>query len=96
MEMNDITTAFKEYQFLRETGWTQKDKEFLDKFDTKYVEKSPHIALEYADKLQQWEAFRYILNTHRSQLWTHFQITSFCFDYNINKLPKEEKEKIIS
>jgi hypothetical protein len=96
METNDINNLFKEYQALREMGWSQKDKEYLDKFDTQYVKKSPPIALEYADKLQQWDAFKYILNTNRKRLWAHFQITSFCFDYNIDKLSKEEKEKIIS
>jgi hypothetical protein len=77
-------------------GWTVEDKMYLDTISKEYIKRSPHIALEYADKMQQWDAFKYILNTNRKRLWTHYQMTTGCFDYNIDNLSEEERNEVLS
>ena len=84
------------YMNLRNLGWTVEDKMYLDTFSKQYVKKSPHIALEYADKMQHWDVFKYILNTNRKQLWMHYQMTTGCFHYNIDKLSEEKRNEILS
>jgi hypothetical protein len=61
-----------------------------------YRTKSLHIALEFSDVNKDWVTFRKLYTLYPTFLKEHLDMTSFIFDYNYKRLPKNELDNLFA
>lgn len=73
--------------------WTEEDIDFLDERDINLTKSSVHIALEYADSIEDYVAFRYIYMKNPIVLKAHIRMSDI-FGYNVFNLPLKQQHDI--